>query len=83
MCAPYVLITSDEKVNVDKCIQYVEHRIRDHERHSHPLFSSTTVNTGKDQMSMITGEQYMKNEYKKPINSTCVHAACGQLGSTT
>ena len=31
MCAPYVLITSEEKVNVDKCIQYVEHRIRDHE----------------------------------------------------
>lgn len=31
MCAPYVLITSDEKANVDKCIQYVEHRIRDHE----------------------------------------------------
>eukprot|EP01083_Nonionella_stella_P040084 108990_1 len=31
MCAPYVLITSDSKVNVDKCIQYVEHRIRDHE----------------------------------------------------
>eukprot|EP00584_Thalassiosira_punctigera_P007154 CAMPEP_0172534440 /NCGR_PEP_ID=MMETSP1067-20121228/6808_1 /TAXON_ID=265564 ORGANISM="Thalassiosira punctigera, Strain Tpunct2005C2" /NCGR_SAMPLE_ID=MMETSP1067 /ASSEMBLY_ACC=CAM_ASM_000444 /LENGTH=348 /DNA_ID=CAMNT_0013319235 /DNA_START=30 /DNA_END=1076 /DNA_ORIENTATION=- len=31
MCAPYVLITSDEKSNVDKCIQYVEHRIRDHE----------------------------------------------------
>lgn len=31
MCAPYVLITSDEKANVDKCIQYIEHRIRDHE----------------------------------------------------
>jgi len=31
MCAPYVLITSDEKVNVDKCIQYIEHRIREHE----------------------------------------------------
>lgn len=31
MCAPYVLISSSEKVNVDKCIQYVEHRIRDHE----------------------------------------------------
>lgn len=32
MCEPYVLITSDEKVNVDKCIQYVEHRIREHEK---------------------------------------------------
>lgn len=31
LCAPYVLITSDEKANVDKCIQYVEHRIREHE----------------------------------------------------
>mmetsp|Transcript_25536 Transcript_25536/g.53941 ORF Transcript_25536/g.53941 Transcript_25536/m.53941 type:complete len:202 (-) Transcript_25536:234-839(-) len=31
MCAPYVLITSDEKINVDKCIQYIEHRIREHE----------------------------------------------------
>jgi len=31
MCDPYVLITSEEKANVDKCIQYVEHRIRDHE----------------------------------------------------
>ena len=31
MCAPYVLITSEEKVNVDKCIQYIEHRIREHE----------------------------------------------------
>ena len=31
MCAPYVCITSSDKVNVDKCIQYVEHRIRDHE----------------------------------------------------
>ena len=31
MCAPYVLITSDEKVNVDKCITHVEHRIREHE----------------------------------------------------
>mmetsp|Transcript_25704 Transcript_25704/g.42154 ORF Transcript_25704/g.42154 Transcript_25704/m.42154 type:complete len:205 (+) Transcript_25704:380-994(+) len=31
MCAPYVLITSEEKSNVDKCIQYIEHRIREHE----------------------------------------------------
>jgi len=31
MCAPYVLISSPEKVNVDKCIMYVEHRIRDQE----------------------------------------------------
>jgi hypothetical protein len=31
MCAPYVLITSDEKVNVDKCLVHVEHRIREHE----------------------------------------------------
>lgn len=31
MCAPYVLITSDEKVNVDRCLVHVEHRIREHE----------------------------------------------------
>jgi len=31
LCDPYVLITSEEKANVDKCVQYVEHRIRDHE----------------------------------------------------
>jgi len=31
MCAPYVVITSEEKPNVDKCILYVEHRIREHE----------------------------------------------------
>ncbi|KAL7546170.1 hypothetical protein ACHAWF_009511 [Thalassiosira exigua] len=31
MCAPYALITSEEKGNVDRCIMYVEHRIREHE----------------------------------------------------
>jgi hypothetical protein len=31
MCAPYVMVTSDEKVNVDKCLVHIEHRIREHE----------------------------------------------------
>merc|ERR1712154_440888 len=32
MCAPYVLVTSEEgKHNVDRCLQFIEHRIREHE----------------------------------------------------
>ncbi|KAL3817103.1 hypothetical protein ACHAXA_009934 [Cyclostephanos tholiformis] len=31
MCAPYVLVTSDEKANVDRCLVHIEHRIREHE----------------------------------------------------
>mmetsp|Transcript_8285 Transcript_8285/g.14965 ORF Transcript_8285/g.14965 Transcript_8285/m.14965 type:complete len:310 (+) Transcript_8285:119-1048(+) len=32
MCAPYVLVTSEEsKHNVDKCLQFIEHRVREHE----------------------------------------------------
>jgi len=31
MCAPYVMVTSDAKVNVDKCLVHIEHRIREHE----------------------------------------------------
>ena len=31
MCAPYALVTGDEKSNVDRCVQYIEHRIREHE----------------------------------------------------
>lgn len=32
MCAPYVLCTSEEgKSNVDRCLQFIEHRVREHE----------------------------------------------------
>lgn len=31
LCDPYVLITGSEKVNVDKCVQFIEYRIREHE----------------------------------------------------
>lgn len=32
MCAPYVLVTSEEgKSNVDRCLQFIEHRVREHE----------------------------------------------------
>lgn len=32
MCEPYVLVTSEEgKQNVDRCLQFIEHRIREHE----------------------------------------------------
>lgn len=31
LCEPYVLVTSREgKANVDKCLQFIEHRIKDH-----------------------------------------------------
>jgi len=31
MCDPYALITGPEKIDVDKCVMYIEHRIREHE----------------------------------------------------
>jgi hypothetical protein len=32
LCDPYVLVTSKEgKQNVDNCLQFIEHRIRDHQ----------------------------------------------------
>lgn len=32
MCEPYVLVTSEEgKSNVDRCLQFIEHRVREHE----------------------------------------------------
>lgn len=51
MCAPYVLITSEEKANVDRCIQYVEHRIREHEE--------------KFEVSRVGGRRVLRGEPKE------------------
>ena len=31
LCDPYVLVTGSEKANVDRCVQFIEYRIREHE----------------------------------------------------
>mmetsp|Transcript_25461 Transcript_25461/g.43460 ORF Transcript_25461/g.43460 Transcript_25461/m.43460 type:complete len:311 (+) Transcript_25461:57-989(+) len=31
LCSPYVLVTSEDKKSVDRCLQFIEHRIREHE----------------------------------------------------